>query len=103
MTYSSIASNSSRLRCLDKNAAARFFTRRASRLLSPVTSGGIQSLVLTGPDGAARVRFRGGGVGEEVSLVSYFSADGGGLSGCEPRFRDTVSKCGAVVWGGGEG
>ena len=39
-------SNSSRLRCRLRNAAARFFTRRASRLLRPVTSGGTKSFVL---------------------------------------------------------
>ena len=39
-------SNSSRFLCLLKNAAARFFTRRASRLLSPETSGGTKSFVL---------------------------------------------------------
>ena len=45
-THISIFSNSSRFRCLLKNAAARFFTRRASRLLSPETSGGTKSFVL---------------------------------------------------------
>ena len=52
-THISIVSNSSRFLCLLKNAAARFFTRRASRLLSPVTSGGTKSFVLTrSPDRA---------------------------------------------------
>ena len=45
-THISMFSNSSRFRCLLKNAAARFFTRRASRLLSPETSGGTKSFVL---------------------------------------------------------
>lgn len=40
-------SNSSRLRCLLRKAAARFLTNRASRLLNPVTSGGMKSLVVT--------------------------------------------------------
>ena len=40
-------SNSSRLRCRLRNAAARFLTRRASRLLRPVTSGGTKSFTLT--------------------------------------------------------
>jgi len=44
-THISIVSNSSRFLCLLRNAAARFLTRRASRLLSPDTSGGIKSLV----------------------------------------------------------
>ena len=44
-TYTSIHSNSSRLRCLLRKAAARFFTRRASRLLKPETSGGMKSLL----------------------------------------------------------
>jgi hypothetical protein len=39
-------SNSSRFRCRLRNAAARFFTSRASRLLRPVTSGGMKSLLL---------------------------------------------------------
>ena len=38
-------SNSSRLRCRLRNAAARFLTSRASRLLMPETSGGMKSLV----------------------------------------------------------
>jgi hypothetical protein len=46
MTYTSINSNSSRFRCLERKAAARFLTRRASRLLRPETSGGTKSLVL---------------------------------------------------------
>ena len=45
-THISMFSNSSRFRCLLRNAAARFFTRRASRLLSPETSGGTKSFVL---------------------------------------------------------
>lgn len=40
-------SNSSRLRCLLRKAAARFLTNRASRLLNPVTSGGMKSFVVT--------------------------------------------------------
>lgn len=59
-THTSISSNSSRLRWRERKAAALFLTRRASRLLSPVTSGGTQSLVLIGPDGAARCRLGGG-------------------------------------------
>jgi hypothetical protein len=47
------------LRCLDRKAAARFLTSRASRLDRPVTSGGTKSLVLIGPDGAARGFFAG--------------------------------------------
>ena len=39
-------SNSSLFRCRLRNAAARFFTRRASRLLNPETSGGTKSFVL---------------------------------------------------------
>ena len=46
VTYTSMHSNSSRLRCLLRKAAARFFTRRASRLLKPDTSGGTKSLLL---------------------------------------------------------
>jgi len=45
-TYISIASNSSRFRCRLRKAAARFLTRRASRLLSPDTSGGTKSFVV---------------------------------------------------------
>jgi hypothetical protein len=44
-TYTSMHSNSSRLRCLERKAAARFLTRRASLLLRPETSGGIKSLL----------------------------------------------------------
>lgn len=44
-TYTSMHSNSSRLRCLLRKAAARFLTRRASRLLRPETSGGTKSLL----------------------------------------------------------
>lgn len=50
-THISMFSNSSRFRCLLKNAAARFFTRRASRLLSPETSGGTKSFVLVAARG----------------------------------------------------
>lgn len=39
-------SNSSRFRCRLRKAAARFLTKRASRLLKPDTSGGIKSLLL---------------------------------------------------------
>ena len=46
MTYISIASNSSRFRWRLRNAAARFFTRRASRLVNPDTSGGTKSFVV---------------------------------------------------------
>jgi hypothetical protein len=46
----SMFSNSSRLRCLDRKAAARFLTSLASRLLRPDTSGGIKSLVVTRSD-----------------------------------------------------
>jgi hypothetical protein len=46
ITYTSMHSNSSRFRCRLRNAAARFFTSRASRLLKPETSGGIKSLLL---------------------------------------------------------
>ena len=46
-THISMFSNSSRFLCRLKNAAARFLTNRASRLLSPVTSGGTKSLVVT--------------------------------------------------------
>ena len=45
-THISMFSNSSRFLCLLRKAAARFLTRRASRLLRPETSGGIKSLVL---------------------------------------------------------
>lgn len=45
-TYTSMHSNSSRFRCLLRKAAARFFTKRASRLLRPETSGGMKSLLL---------------------------------------------------------
>ena len=45
-SYISINSNSSRFRCLERKAAARFLTRRASRLVRPETSGGTKSLVL---------------------------------------------------------
>lgn len=48
-----MSSNSSRFRCLLRKAAARFLTKRASRLVSPVTSGGIKSFVLM----HVRVRF----------------------------------------------
>jgi hypothetical protein len=86
-THASIASNSSRLRCLDKKAAALFLTRRASRLLSPVTSGGTQSLVLTGPEGAARCRFEGGAE-ESTLLCALVRVDV--ISDCKEfdRFRD---------------
>ena len=46
-THTSMFSNSSRFLWRLRKAAALFFTRRASRLLSPVTSGGTKSLVLT--------------------------------------------------------
>ena len=46
-THISMCSNSSRFLCRLRNAAARFLTSRASRLLSPVTSGGTKSFVLT--------------------------------------------------------
>ena len=46
MSHISIASNSSLFRCRLRKAAARFFSRRASRLLKPVTSGGTKSLVV---------------------------------------------------------
>lgn len=42
----SMASNSSLFRCRLRKAAARFFSKRASRLLKPVTSGGTKSLVV---------------------------------------------------------
>ena len=41
-----MCSNSSRFLCRLRNAAARFLTSRASRLLKPVTSGGTKSLLL---------------------------------------------------------
>ena len=41
-----MVSNSSRFLCRLRNAAARFLTSRASRLLRPETSGGTKSLVL---------------------------------------------------------
>lgn len=47
VTYISMVSNSSRFRCRLRKAAARFLTRRASRLLRPETSGGMKSLVET--------------------------------------------------------
>ena len=47
VTYISMVSNSSRLRCLLRKAAARFLTSLASRLLKPVTSGGTKSLLDT--------------------------------------------------------
>lgn len=56
-----MSSNSSRFRCLLRKAAARFLTRRASRLLKPETSGGTKSFVLT----HVRVRFDGDGLAEE--------------------------------------
>ena len=46
-THISMSSNSSRFRCLLRNAAARFLTSLASRLVRPVTSGGTKSFVLT--------------------------------------------------------
>lgn len=54
-TYISKASNSSRLRCRLKNAAARFLTSRASRLDKPVTSGGMKSFEDILVAGAARL------------------------------------------------
>lgn len=45
-THISMSSNSSRFRWRLRKAAARFLTRRASRLVSPVTSGGTKSFVL---------------------------------------------------------
>ncbi len=41
-----MASNSSRFRCRLRNAAALFFTSRASRFERPDTSGGTKSLVV---------------------------------------------------------
>ena len=61
-------SNSSRLRCRLRNAAARFLTRRASRLLRPVTSGGTKSFVLI------------------VEPRGFFAAEGARL---EARFEGT--------------
>lgn len=45
-TRISMASNSSRFRCRLRNAAALFFTSRASRFERPDTSGGTKSLVV---------------------------------------------------------
>lgn len=45
-TYTSMVSNSSRFLWRLRNAAARFFTNLASRLLRPETSGGMKSLVV---------------------------------------------------------
>lgn len=42
-----MVSNSSLFLCRLRNAAARFFTSRASRLLRPETSGGTNSFVVT--------------------------------------------------------
>lgn len=92
-TYISMSSNSSRLRCRERNAAARFLTKRASRLFSPVTSGGTQSLVLMGPDGAARCRFGAGGEDASDALLfkrpdeAVFFCE---LAGEEDRFREEL-------------
>lgn len=65
-TYASRPSNSSLFLCLLKNAAARFLTSLASRLLRPLTSGGMKSLVEMGPEGGARDFFAGAGEAEEL-------------------------------------
>ena len=71
-TYFSKFSNSSRLRCLERKAAARFLTRRASRLLRPVTSGCTKSLEET----CARAFLAGAGAGLAERL--WFCLGGGG-------------------------
>jgi len=65
-TYTSMHSNSSRLRCLLRKAAARFLTRRASRLLSPDTSGGTKSLLETRSPTARFLVALGAGLAERL-------------------------------------
>ena len=98
-TYTSIHSNSSRLRCLLRKAAARFLTSRASRLLRPETSGGMKSLLEMRSPIARFLVAEGAGLAErllpteEVSeaassawwAASSAASDGdrdGGVGGC---------------------
>lgn len=67
--YISMFSNSSRFRCLLRKAAARFFTRRASRLLKPDTSGGTKSLLATRSPTARFLVARGAGLAERLFPV----------------------------------
>ena len=104
-TNISMSSNSSRLRWRLRNAAARFLTSLASRLLRPVTSGGTKSFVLTHVRGffaveavvVVVVRFAAGPVVgddgfETVEPDATETGDEDEEEGTEPATGDTDEK-----------
>ena len=97
-------SNSSRLRCLLRKAAARFLTSRASRLLSPVTSGGTKSFVLTrSPDRAfLLVLPAGADTDGRLAGTTTLSAEDEASSAAEKVCWEPGSDCGAL-WGDDSG
>ena len=95
----SMFSNSSRLRCLLRKAAARFFTRRASRLLRPVTSGGIKSLLETRSPTARFLVAGGAGLAERLLPAAIaVSAVAGSVVGASVGTGDSCLTSKSKTW-----